>query len=105
MRIIRQRRGKYKCSGTPGFTCRTTDSMRSRIWRGAPLIILFLLISSPARADAGTPLMWAGMLHLLVLNAAIGILESWVSGKLVKSDWRRIGIPITLGNYFSMIAG
>jgi hypothetical protein len=39
------------------------------------LSTFLLLITKNAFADAGTPLMWAGMLHLVVGNAFIGVIE------------------------------
>jgi hypothetical protein len=41
------------------------------------LLVLFCLLALPcsAFANAGTPLMWAGMLHLVFGNAVVGVFE------------------------------
>lgn len=58
-----------------------------------------------AHANAGTPLMWAGMLHLIIGNALIGIIEGLLISKVFSVRKRR-SIPIMiLANYVSMIAG
>lgn len=53
--------------------------MRSR----SPLILVFVgLVALPeeASANAGTPLMWAGMIHLVIGNALVGLLEGFLLG-------------------------
>ena len=40
-----------------------------------PVFLCVLALPMVAMANAGTPLMWAGMLHLLFGNALIGIFE------------------------------
>lgn len=66
------------------------------------LTILLLAIPTIAFANAGSPMMWFGMLHSLVLNAFIG----WSESEIVK----RFNIPnriwlIIVANYISMIIG
>jgi hypothetical protein len=69
------------------------------------VIISILAIPAVAWANAGTPLMWAGMLHLLVGNFIIGLVEAFVvSRRFVVSKDRLYSLSI-LGNYLSMIAG
>ncbi|WP_234859283.1 hypothetical protein [Aquimarina aquimarini] len=66
-------------------------------------IIIFLgLIPSLAIANAGSPMMWFGILHSLVLNLLIGIYESeYLEKKEIPNRmWIIVG-----GNYFSMIVG
>ncbi len=69
------------------------------------LILGLALIPSAAHANAGTPLMWAGMFHLLIGNALIGTGEGAIIARLFKVKYSRsIGIMI-LANYFSAFAG
>jgi hypothetical protein len=65
------------------------------------LCLLLLTFATPAFADAGTPLMWLGMGHLLILNLFIGIGEGLIIAFVFKAKvGRSIGIMI-LANYFS----
>ena len=53
----------------------------------------------------GTPLMWAGMLHLVFGNALIGVLEGFLLAQIFGlSKWKSIGILI-LANYSSAWVG
>lgn len=66
------------------------------------LILFLLLLPLAAMANAGSPMMWFGMLHALVLNAIIGYAEHRIL--------HRRGFPnkaglIILANYASMIVG
>jgi len=69
------------------------------------LVALVALIPQVASANAGTPLMWAGMLHLVFGNAIIGIGEglliAWVFGR---PKLRCVGLMIA-ANYFSAWIG
>jgi len=53
-------------------------------------------------ANAGSPMMWFGILHSLILNTIIGLYES---NFLKKEDLNVRTWLIILGNYFSMIIG
>ncbi len=69
--------------------------------------LVAVALAGPAAAfgDAGTPLMWAGALHLTVGNAVIGIGEGLVLSFLFKCR-KRLSIPVMIAaNYFSMIVG
>jgi hypothetical protein len=69
------------------------------------IIVYLILFPSPTYADAGTPLMWAGMLHLLVGNLMIGILEGGLIAFFLGIR-KRIAIPLLIcANYVSMLAG
>lgn len=70
-----------------------------------PMCVVFILVPAAARADAGTPLMWAGMLHLVFLNAVIGVIETILVARIFRVPRTRLAIPVIAGNYFSMIAG
>lgn len=63
-----------------------------------------ILTSIPylAMANAGSPMMWFGILHCLVLNSVIGIYESNYLNKREVSN--RMWL-IIIGNYFSMFVG
>ena len=53
-------------------------------------------------ANAGSPMMWFGILHSLILNSLIGIYESHYLEKREISN--RMWL-IIIGNYFSMFIG
>lgn len=63
---------------------------------------LLLLLPTFAVANAGSPMMWFGILHLLVLNAFIGGAESAIiyKFKIPNRTWL-----IIIGNYVSMFIG
>jgi hypothetical protein len=76
-----------------------------KIRNTAPLVICFSALPTVALANAGTPLMLAGMLHLVFGNLFIGMLEGYLLAKffgLLKG--KTIGILI-LANYFSAWVG
>ena len=68
------------------------------------LIIVFFLILFPtmAFANAGSPMMWFGMFHSLVLNAVIGVTESEIirKFKIPNRTWL-----IVVANYVSILIG
>ncbi|MFH1692393.1 MAG: hypothetical protein ABIC68_07540 [Candidatus Omnitrophota bacterium] len=68
-------------------------------------VAVFLVSPCIASADAGTPLMWAGVFHLLIGNALIGILEGFIISRVFKVKAIRSILIMALANYFSMIAG
>lgn len=56
-------------------------------------------------ANMGTPLMWAGMLHLLFGNFVIGLLEGLLLARLCRlNKWWSVGVMIA-ANYFSAWIG
>lgn len=81
------------------------DHITKRLPRIIGLFAFLLCLPLTARADAGTPLMWAGMLHLVFGNAIIGIFEGLVLAwlfKLAKGVCVLVMIP---ANYFSAWIG
>lgn len=66
------------------------------------LIVIITLLPTLVFANAGSPMMWFGMLHSLFLNFIIGFFESKYleQRKIQNKMW-----VIILGNYFSMIIG
>jgi len=66
--------------------------------------LTFTLIALPTLvfANAGSPMMWFGFLHTLVLNAFIGLIESLIlkKFKLPNRMWL-----IIIANYVSMVIG
>src|SRR5688572_5567562 len=73
----------------------------------AILLVLAGVVALPqqAYANAGTPLMWAGMLHLAVGNALIGILEGYLLAWLFGVPRAKaVGIMIA-ANYISAWVG
>ncbi|MGI4789857.1 MAG: hypothetical protein ACRYFS_13520 [Janthinobacterium lividum] len=67
--------------------------------------VLFLTVPVAAHADAGTPLIWAGMFHLVIFNFFIGLLEASVIAKVFHLPKLKTNAVIILANYFSMVAG
>jgi hypothetical protein len=71
------------------------------------LLALLGILAFPhcARADAGTPLMWAGRFHLLFGNALIGVGEACLLGWLFGLPKRRSVAIMIPANYFSAWIG
>ncbi len=69
------------------------------------LFVVLMVIPAAVWADAGTPLMWASMIHLVVGNAVLGCIEglilAWVFG-LKKAKTLSL---MVVANYFSMLVG
>ncbi len=75
--------------------------------RNQNILTILLLVASPAvaQANAGTPLMWAGMLHLVFGNLIIGLVEGILLAKVFDLSKRKcIGLLI-LANYLSAWLG
>jgi hypothetical protein len=74
-----------------------------------PLILfgalLLMVFPQQAMANAGTPLMWAGMLHLAVGNLLIGALEGWLLMRWFSAPSGRAIAMMVGANYFSAWAG
>lgn len=67
--------------------------------------LVLLVFPQQALANAGTPLLWAGMIHLAFGNAFIGVLEGWLMRKLFVCPGKN-PIPMMVGaNYFSAWVG
>lgn len=67
--------------------------------------LIALLIPSVVLANAGTPLMWTGLLRLFPVNCLIGVGEGLVIWLIFRTGFfRTIGI-LLLANYASWIAG
>jgi hypothetical protein len=64
--------------------------------------LILTLIPTLVFANAGSPMMWFGLLHSLILNSLIGIYESRYLEK--KEISNRMWL-IIIGNYFSMFIG
>lgn len=73
-----------------------------RFWS---IVTLLFCLPLTARADAGTPLMWAGLLHLVLGNAVIGIFEGTVLAWLFKLKTRNCILAMIPANYFSAWIG
>jgi hypothetical protein len=68
------------------------------------MAIALSMAALPARADIGTPLMWLGTAHLLVLNLFIGIFEAFVIARVFRLA-KRPTIAMIVANYLSAFAG
>lgn len=66
------------------------------------LTIIFIATPSLALANAGSPMLLFGLLHLLALNAVIGIIESGIVSRMKISNTTWV---IILANYVSMFIG
>ena len=78
----------------------TTRTMR--FWLPATVLAL---LPAVAYADAGTPLMWAGALHLLFGNAIIGVVEGLILAFLFQLKAGRCVAIMIAANYFSAWVG
>lgn len=79
--------------------------IRTEWLRKALIVMGVLLLPLTASANAGTPLMWAGMLHLLFGNALIGLFEGLLASALFSVP-RRKAVTLLIGaNYFSAWVG
>ncbi|MBR6464107.1 MAG: hypothetical protein IKS81_02315, partial [Verrucomicrobia bacterium] len=81
-----------------------TSSSSLKYWIFAGLAAL-LLTSATAQANAGTPLMWATLLHLFIGNLLIGIFEGYLLAKFFKLSKLRSIILLIIANYISMWLG
>lgn len=76
---------------------------KKRFFITSSTLFLLILIPRAALANAGSPIMWFGLLHLLLGNALIGVFESiWV---IKIHDLQLNFVKIILGNYVSMFFG
>jgi hypothetical protein len=69
------------------------------------LIALFICIPFTARANAGTPLMWAGMLHMVFGNAIIGFIEGTILSRVFKLNNGGCVLVMICANYSSAWGG
>jgi hypothetical protein len=83
----------------------TGDLVTNRLTRILGLIALLFCTPYASHANAGTPLMWAGMLHLVFGNAIIGVFEGLILGWIFKlKKWLCVLVMIP-ANYFSAWVG
>lgn len=68
-------------------------------------VVSILAVSSVAYANAGTPLMWAGIFHLAVGNAIIGLFEGVALALVFKLPKFKTIALLILANYFSAWVG
>lgn len=68
-------------------------------------ILVIICLPQQAFADAGTPLMWAGILHLVIGNAFIGIAEGLLLAKVFKLKKLKTAFVMIAANYFSAWVG
>jgi hypothetical protein len=69
------------------------------------MVLGIAALPSATLANAGTPLMWAGMLHLVFGNLVIGLLEGYLLAKFFGlPKGKTVGL-IILANYFSAWLG
>jgi hypothetical protein len=56
-------------------------------------------------ANAGTPLMWAGVFHLLIGNGIVGVVEAFLLTRFFRAPAPRTYQLVIAGNYLSMFVG
>jgi hypothetical protein len=61
--------------------------------------LLLLLFPRTANANAGTPLMLAGAFHLLLGNAAIGLIEAAILAWFLRARFWKAALVMVIGNY------
>lgn len=69
------------------------------------LLAAFIFAPQVAQANAGTPLIWAGMLHLIFGNAIIGLGEGALIAWIFKLPMTRCQWLMIAANYFSAWIG
>jgi hypothetical protein len=84
-----------------GRRMRTTNRI-TKFW--LPWIATALW-AAVARANAGTPLMWAGAFHLFFGNVALGIGEGWLLAVLFRKRWSPCVAAMIAANYLSAWVG
>ncbi|MFH1228525.1 MAG: hypothetical protein V1701_11575 [Planctomycetota bacterium] len=67
--------------------------------------LIFLLFSSSVYANAGTPLILAGIFHLPIGNAIIGLIEGLIIFRFFKTNKILSILAMVIANYASMFAG
>jgi hypothetical protein len=77
-------------------------SRRSAILTGVAVIVFWPVW---ARADAGTPLVWGSVFHLLLGNALIGLFEGWLLARVFHLPKRHCIWLLILANYLSAWIG
>jgi len=82
-----------------------SNQTTKRLPRILGLIALLICVPLTARADAGTPLMWAGMLHMVFGNAIIGIFEGLILARVFKLKSGKCVLVMICANYFSAWGG
>jgi hypothetical protein len=93
---------KVRWTETEGRNTVTGVRLQSKL---AGIILLLCLIPLTASANAGTALMWAGMLHLMFGNALIGFFEGIVLARFFKVSYDRCVLVMILANYISSWGG
>ena len=74
-------------------------------FKGCLLALGFLVVPTTAWANAGTPLMWAGMLHLAFGNLLIGVAEGWMLARWFGASRTRATAAMVAANYLSAWLG
>lgn len=97
-RILRRQRVVF-------FKIKLSDQITKRSPRILGVAFLLICIPFTARADAGTPLMWAGMLHMVFGNVIIGIFEGTILSRVFKLKSGVCVLVMICANYFSAWGG
>ncbi len=77
-------------------------SKRGWVWA---LAVAAFLLPAPAYANAGTPMMWASMLHLTLGNLVIGLLEGALLARIYKRNSAQTSGRMIAANYVSAFCG
>jgi hypothetical protein len=79
--------------------------VRPRHFAAVFAFIALVAFPATASANAGTPLMWAGFLHLTIGNAVIGIFEGFLIARFWKLPMRSSSFVMIGANYISAWVG
>lgn len=77
--------------------------VRRLAWTSLPLLVLSC--SGMARADVGTPLIWAGFFYLFLGNAVVGIFEGFLLAQFLEVRRFKAILVMVAANYFSAWIG
>jgi hypothetical protein len=80
-----------------------TTHLKRLLW--VLLGVILVLYPLPVLANAGTPLMWTGILHLFIGNLILGYVEGGLLSQLFHVPRRRSLVVLILANYASAWAG
>ena len=74
-------------------------------WLKALVVLTLVSCSTVALGDTGTPLIWAGMFHLMIGNGFVALLEGWILARVFKLPKKRCVLVLIAANYFSAWVG
>ena len=77
-----------------------------KLYHMTALAVIFIIAASTAcYANAGTPLMWFNIFHLLIANSIFGIVEGLIITKYFKTSCGKTVLLMIIANYLSAFGG